>query len=319
MRIVKTDGVLETHDDDRAEFAGLDITFDEITSLTEAELITNCEGASALLVLREPITARVLDALPELRVIGRFGVGLDSIDVQAATDRGVVVTNVPDSNITEVATHAVAMAMALTRRLHRYDRSIRSGEWDFEGPGTGMRRVSTQVFGLIGFGKIGQRVANSARAIGFEVWAHDPFMTDDAIASHGVKPASLSDLIAGADVVSLHVPLIESTRNLIGPPELARFKAGSNLINVSRGGLVDEDALAAAVASGLLSGAGLDTFAVEPLPSNSPLRDLENIIFSPHAAHYSAESYAETRLKAFRDVARVLGGETPFYAVNARY
>ncbi|MDQ0821537.1 D-3-phosphoglycerate dehydrogenase [Arthrobacter sp. V4I6] len=317
MRIVKTDGVLETYDADRAEFAGLDITFDEITSLTEAELISNCEGASALLVLREPITARVLDALPQLRVIGRFGVGLDSIDVQAATNRGIVVTNVPDSNITEVATHAVALALALTRRLHRYDRSIRSGQWDFEGPGAGVRRVSTQVFGLIGFGKIGQRVAASAKAIGFEVWAHDPFMSDDAISSHGVRPASFSDLIAGADVVSIHVPLIETTRNLIGAAELAKFKAGANLINVSRGGLVDEVALAAAVAGGHLAGAGLDTFAVEPLAPNNPLRDLENVILSPHAAHYSAESYAETRLKAFRDVARVLGGKTPFYAVNA--
>lgn len=269
------------------------------------------------MVLREPITARVLDALPQLRVIGRFGVGLDSIDVQAATNRGIVVTNVPDSNITEVATHAVALALALTRRLHRYDRSIRSGKWDFEGPGAGVRRVSTQVFGLLGFGKIGQRVAASAKAIGFEVWAHDPFMSDEAISSHGVRPATFSDLIAGADVVSIHVPLIESTRNLIGAAELAKFKAGANLINVSRGGLVDEVALAAAVAGGHLAGAGLDTFAVEPLASNSPLRDLENVILSPHAAHYSAESYAETRLKAFRDVARVLGGKTPFYAVNA--
>lgn len=318
MRIVKTDGVLETHSNDRALFDGMDITFDEITSLTEAELISNCEGASALLVLREPITAKVLDALPDLRVIGRFGVGLDSIDVQAATDRGVIVTNVPDSNITEVATHAIAMAMALTRRLHRYDRSIRSGAWDFEGPGAGIRRASTQVFGVIGLGKIGQRVAASARAIGFNVWAHDPFMTDDAIAAHGVRAASFSDLISGADVISLHVPLIDSTRNIIGAAELAKFKTGANLINVSRGGLIDEDALAAAIGSGQLAGAGLDTFAVEPLPRDSPLHALDNVILSPHAAHYSAESYAETRLKAFRDVALVLSGKSPMYAVNAR-
>ena len=179
-----------------------------------------------------------------------------------------------------------------------------------------MRRASTQVFCLIGFGKIGQRVAASAQAVGFEVWAHDPFMTDDAIASMGVRPVTHNDLISGSDVVSIHVPLTESTRNLIGAAELAKFKAGSNLINVSRGGLVDEQALAAALSTGHLSGAGLDTFAVEPLPADSPLRELENIILSPHAAHYSAESYAETRLKAFRDVARVLRGEKPFYPVN---
>lgn len=179
-----------------------------------------------------------------------------------------------------------------------------------------MRRASTQVFGLIGFGKIGQRVAASAQAVGFEVWAHDPFMSDDAIASMGVRPVTLNDLIGGSDVVSIHVPLTESTRNLIGAAELAKFKAGSNLINVSRGGLVDEGALAEAVSSGHLSGAGLDTFATEPLPADSSLRGLENIILSPHAAHYSAESYAETRLKAFRDVARVLRGEKSFYPVN---
>lgn len=319
MRVVKTDGVLETHDDDRAQFSGLDITFEEIISLTEDALIENCAGAAGLLVLREPITARVLDALPDLRVIGRFGVGLDSIDVQAATDRGVIVTNVPDSNIVEVASHAIAMAMALTRRLHKYDASVRSGKWDFEGPGEGIRRVTTQVLGIVGFGKIGQRVATSARAIGYEVWAYDPFISDAAIADAGVKPASLDEIIEGADVTSLHLPLTESTRNIIGAEQLARFKNDSNLINVSRGGLIDEDALAEALSLGMLAGAGLDTFSEEPLSPDSPLRALDNVILSPHAAHYSAESYAETRSKAFRDVARVLRGETPLYAVNSKH
>lgn len=319
MKIVKTDGVLETHADDLDEFAGMNVTFQEATSLTEDELIENCAGASGLLVLREPITARVLDALPEVKVIGRFGVGLDCIDVAAATERGVIVTNVPDSNITEVATHAIAMSLALTRRLNRYDRSIRSGDWDFEGPGAGIRRVTTQVFGIIGFGKIGQKVAASARAIGFQVWAHDPFLSEDAITTLGAKPATFDEIIEGADVISLHIPLIESTRGIIGESELARFKEGSNLINVSRGGLVDENALARAITHGPLAGAGLDVFSNEPLGTDSPLREVEEVLLSPHAAHYSAESYAETRLKAFRDVALVLRGDKAHYPVNARY
>jgi D-3-phosphoglycerate dehydrogenase / 2-oxoglutarate reductase len=314
--VVKTDGVLASVPGDVALLTEQGIEFREGSYLTEDELIENCRDADGLLVLREPITARVLEALPRCRVIGRFGVGLDSIDVAAATARGVRVTNVPDSNLAEVATHALAMALALCRRLPLYDRSVRRGEWDFEGPGAGVRRPSALRFGLVGLGKIGARVASGASAIGFDVQAHDPYLGDDQVRALGARPVGFDELIESSDVLSLHVPLTPETRLLLDERALARMPPGAVLVNVSRGGLLDERALADAIVSGRLAGAGIDVFDHEPPTEDNPLRGLDRVILTPHTAHYSADSYAETRRKAFLDVRAVLTGASPSYPVN---
>ncbi|WP_051579647.1 C-terminal binding protein [Pseudonocardia acaciae] len=314
--VVKTDGVLASSPEDIALLTERGIGFREGSYLTEDELIDNCRDADGLLVLREPITARVLGELTRCRVIGRFGVGLDSIDVAAATARGVRVTHVPAANVTEVATHALAMALALARRLPLYDASVRAGRWDFEGPGAGIRRPSRQTFGLVGLGRIGVRVAEAAAAIGFRVTAYDRHLDDAAIRARGVEPVTLDEVIETSDILSLHVPLDEHTRGLVDEAALRRMPPGAVLVNVSRGGLVDEAALAAAIASGHLAGAGLDVFDGEPLDPDSPLRGLDRVILTPHTAHYSADSYAETRRTAFLDVSSVLSGERPRHAVN---
>lgn len=314
--VVKTDGVLASSPDDIALLTERGIGFREGAYLTEDELIDNCRDADGLLVLREPITARVLRELSRCRVIGRFGVGLDSVDVAAATARGIRVTNVPEANVSEVATHALAMALSLSRRLPLYDASVRAGRWDFEGPGVGVRRPSRQTFGLIGLGKIGARVAHAACAVGFRVQAHDRYVDDAEIRAHGIVPVTLDEVIETSDILSLHIPLTEETRALLDRPRLRRMPVGAVLVNVSRGGLVDEAALAEAIASGHLAGAGIDVFDSEPLGAQSPLRGLDRVILTPHTAHYSADSYAETRRTAFLDVRSVLSGQRPRHAVN---
>ncbi|MHC5232958.1 C-terminal binding protein [Brucella sp. LJL56] len=317
MKIVKCDGVLTVEPEQYAYLAGLDATFIEKTLLNEDDLIEHCYDADALMILREPVTERVVKALPKLKVIGRFGVGLDSIDVEACTRAGVQVTYVPDSNLDEVSTHAVAMMLALARRLKRYDTAVRAGRWQAMVEGEGIIRPSHQKLGLIGFGQISRMTARKAAAFGYKVIAYDPYMVPESIAATGVEAATFEEVITQSDIVSLHVPATPETQNIISKDVLARMKKGAILINVSRGGLVDEGALANALKSAHLSGAGIDTLVQEPPRPDNPLLRVENLLLSPHAAHYSKQSYAEVRNKVFADVAAVLRNQTPKYGINS--
>jgi D-3-phosphoglycerate dehydrogenase len=314
--VVKTDGLLAVEPEQMSYLAGLDVEFVEKECLTEEALIEACAHAVAILALREPFTGRVIKELKKCRVISRFGVGLDSIDVPAATKAGIRVTNVPDSNIDEVSTHALAIILGLLRKLKTFDRAVRAGRWDSLADGAGIRRLNQLTLGIIGFGRVGREVARKAKPFGLSIAAYDPYLTQELIPTHGVTPMALEELIQCADVLSLHIPLTPKTANLMSAVRIARMKPGSYLVNVSRGGLVDEDALCAALKSGHLAGAGIDTVAQEPMPANHCLREMQEVFLSPHAAHYSKSSYAEVRSKAFADVARVLRGEEPIYPVN---
>jgi phosphoglycerate dehydrogenase-like enzyme len=317
-RVVKTDGgILRVEPEHVMLLAPCGVEFAEEDARTEEALVEKCRDAVALLVLAEPITDAVLRELRHCRVVTRLGVGLDSIDVPAATARGIRVTNVPDSSTEEVALHALAMILSLIRRLPQFDASIRDGRWSYLEVGTGMRRAGTLTLGLVGFGRIGRRVAAGAATVGFRIVASDPAVPDDAIRSYGAEPLQLGELLTQSDVVSLHLPLQPSTRNLIDAAALARMKPGSILVNVSRGGIVDEDALVDALVGGHLASAGLDVFAQEPLPDVSRLRQAPNTLLTPHAAHWSPEAYDETIRKAFTDVARVLQGLEPRYPVSS--
>jgi D-3-phosphoglycerate dehydrogenase len=314
--VVKTDGLLAVEAEQMSYLEGLDVEFVEKECLTEEALIAACSQADAILALREPFTERVIKELKKCRVISRFGVGLDSIDVPAATRAGIRVTNVPDSNIDEVSTHALAMILGLLRKLKTFDRAVRAGRWDSLTDGAGVRRLNQLTLGIIGFGRVGREVARKAKPFGLIVAAYDPYLTPEAIAAHVVAPMALEEIVESADVLSLHVPLTPETANLLNAERISRMKPGSFLVNVSRGGLVDEEALCAALHSGHLAGAGIDTVAREPMPPHHCLLAFNDVYLSPHAAHYSQSSYAEVRSKAFADVARVLRGEEPIYAVN---
>ncbi|WP_462402352.1 C-terminal binding protein [Pseudomonas sp. Marseille-QA0332] len=316
FKVVKTDGMLLTEAEQLQQFEGLDVELVDVACLSEEALIAACATADAVLALREPFSARVIQAMPRCKVISRFGVGLDTIDVAAATAAGIKVTNVPDANFDEVSTHALAMLLALLRRLPQYDRAVRAGNWDALGGGQGIRRPSVMNLGLVGFGRIGRDFARKAAVLGFTVYAYDPHIPRHVIEASGARGVSFDDLLAVSDVVSLHVPLTEHTANLIDASVLQRMRPGALLLNVSRGGLVDEVALANALASGQIAGAGLDTLACEPLGADNPLLTQANLLLSPHAAHYSEQSYAEVRTKAFANVAAVLRGQAPLYPVN---
>ena len=314
-RVVFTDHTFDTLDVERDIFADMDVELvdGERTDEPLSELVPD---ADALLVMYDKIDAELIDAMEHCRVISRTGIGVDNVDVEAATERGIFVTNVPDYCIPEVADHTLALALALERKIVDYDRSVRDGEWDvFQG--RPMHRLTEQTWGLVGFGNIAQAVASRAAALGMEQVAYDEYLDDEEISQHGARPVdSLTQVLETADVVSVHVPLTPETEGLIGESQLRSMRETAYLINCARGGIVDEHALADAIASGGIAGAGLDVLSEEPPASDHPLRGESRVIITPHAAFNSEESVVELREKAARNVRDALVGETPTYLVN---
>lgn len=265
------------------------------------------QGAVAVLVRESPITAKAMDAMPACRVIVRYGVGVDNIDLSAAARHGIPVANVPDYGIEEVSDHALALLLAVERRIVPRDAAVRAGRWNIARTEP-MRRLTELTLGIVGHGRIGQAFHRKAAALGFaRVLVHDPS-----------DPGStdLDALLAAADIVSLHLPLTPATAGLISPDRIARMKPGASLINTARGGLVDEAALAAAIAAGRLRGAGLDVFATEPPLPDNLLLALPQVVLSDHTGWYSESSIADLQRKAAEEVARVMAGQTPRHWVN---
>lgn len=284
---------------------------------TEDDVISAAAGAGAIVVQYAPITARVLDALPELKAVGRYGVGVDTVDVAAATARGVAVCNVPDYGTEDVSDHAIALALTLARGTAHFDRRVRRGEHDIA-PVQPLHRINTRTFGVLGLGLIGSATARKARGLGYAVIGSDPTLTPGTLTDDGVEVVGLEDLLSRSDVVSLHVPLMEATRHLINAGTLSRMKPGAVLVNTCRGGVVDSAAVADALASGQLHGAGLDVFEEEPLPFTSPLLELENTVLTPHAAWYSEESYGELKRRTVENVIEVCTGRVPRNILNPK-
>ena len=278
---------------------------------SSAELAEIVRDAVAVIASTDPFDASVFAACPNLKVIARTGVGVDAIDISAATAAGVVVATTPGANEDAVADHALALILALQRRLAENDAAIRDGRWDRAGSLTPSDLYGATV-GLIGSGAIGRAVIRRLRGFGSTICVYDPFVER---APEGVELVDLPTLLDRSDVITVHAPLTEGTRGLLGAQEFAAMKPGAYLVNVSRGGIVDEDALAAAIASGHLGGAGLDTFEREPI-GDSPLRDLPTVIMSPHIAglsHRSIEAMTEGATQAVLDV---MAGRLPAHPVN---
>ncbi len=270
----------------------------------------------ALLVRSETrVTARVLEAAPRLVVVGRAGIGVDNIDVEAATARGVYVVNAPLGNVVAAAEHTFALALALLRRIAEADRSVRAGEWTrskFVG-----RELRGKTLGLVGLGRVGSEVARRAAAFEMRVVAHDPFATEAAARGVGARLVELDELLRSADVVSLHTPLTERTRNLIDAGALAKLKRTAILVNCARGEVVDLAALAAALEAGALAGAALDVYPDEPLPADAPIRRAPRTVLTPHIAGSTAEAQTNVAVDVVRQVLDVLAGRPARFAVNA--
>jgi D-3-phosphoglycerate dehydrogenase len=288
-----------------------------LAARTEADLVAALGqvAAEALIVQWAPVTAAVLDAAPACRFISRLGIGVDMIDVGAATERGVAVANTPDYCIEEVAAHTLAMALSLLRGLGHYDAAVRRGEWAAAGPPPQPSRPSATTIGVVGLGRIGARVAGQARSLGFEVVGCDPYATPQP----GLRLVSFEELLRCSDLITLHAPLNSETSRLIRADTIAAMRPGALLVNTCRGGLVDESAIIEAMRSGQLAGVALDVFETEPLPADSGLRSLPNVLLTPHAAWYSTESLAELPVRAARQVVDFLTGLPVPSIINPAY
>lgn len=257
----------------------------------------------ALIVQWAPITRAVFEVATRLKVIGRFGIGIDMIDVQAAEEHHVAVHNVPDYCIEEVATHAVALGLALWRRLPVFDAEVRTGTWDASSAAASIRRLSEATIGLIGLGRIGRLVARA-----FEVWGTRILVTDPVVGHDAYHRVDLQQLAREADLISLHAPLLPDTYHLIDAGFLDECQRRPYLVNTSRGSLVESAAVAAALEDGRLAGAGLDVFENEPLAADDPLRSAPNVLLTPHAAWCSATALPELRRRAALAVVDGLSG-----------
>ncbi len=275
--------------------------------------------ATGLIVQWAPITGEVMDAMPNLRIISRLGIGYDMIDVAAATERGIAVANTPSYCIEEVASHTVAMIMTEARGLVAYDRAVQSGVWKAVDAHPAAVRPSSTTVSVLGFGRIGSLVTRALVGIGFRVVVADPYAPADAIVAVGATPATIDEAIAAADILTLHVPLTEQTRHIIGADSLATMRRGAIIVNTCRGPLIDEDALVAALDAGHIAAAALDVFAAEPLPADSALRGRDDVLLSPHAAWFSPEALEDLPVHAADNVIRFLSNETGAAIVNPDY
>jgi phosphoglycerate dehydrogenase-like enzyme len=276
--------------------AQLDVRFPDLDRpLDEDEMTDLVRGCAGLIVGVDPVTARVLEAGP-LRVVVKYGSGMDNIDVAAAEALGVRVSSTPGANSRSVAELAIALLLALARNVPRHDQKVREGSWSRI---TGIELAGKRL-GVVGYGAIGREVARIARGLDMQVAAHDPLVEDA-----DVPLISLDELYATSDVVSLHLPLTAETRGMVGAQELAAMKPTTFLVNTARGGLVDEDALADALRSGRLAGAALDGFAEEPL-EESPLMELDNVVLSPHAGAATHDAVLRTAARAVDQLLRDL-------------
>jgi D-3-phosphoglycerate dehydrogenase len=287
-KVLACDGI---HEDGLSLFrdAGWSVEIAPAPLKDPAALAAALDGVDALLVRSAtPVPAQALEGAGRLRVIGRAGAGVDTIDVEAATARGIAVMNAPDGNTLAAAEHALSLLFALARHVPEADAGMKAGQWPKAGL-TGFE-LEGKKLGLIGLGRIGGTVARKARGLGMEVAAHDPFLPAAAAAHGSVPLMTLPELLAWADVISLHVPRTKETTRMFDARTLALMKPGACLINAARGGLVDEAALLEALDSGHLAGAALDTFATEPLPADSPLRTHPKLVLTPHLGASTGEA-----------------------------
>ncbi len=282
---------------------------------TEDDVIAACGDADGLLNQYAPMSRRVLSSLPKLKVLTRYGVGVDKVDILAATELGIAVCNVPDYGIEEVSDQAIALLMGLARGTHRLDRAVRAGVWDFA-LARPVYRMRGKLLGVIGYGRIGRATARKAAGLGLEVIAFDPRADQPGFEVEGARMVDLERLLRQSDFVSIHAPHTPETNHLIDADALAIMKPSAMLINTSRGGLVDTIALENALRNGVIAGAGLDVLEVEPIPVNHGLLTLENCVITPHAAWYSEDAFVDLKTKCAEETASVLSGLQPRYCLN---
>jgi len=313
--IAVTDSPFPSLDPVRAALQHLDPELRMADSASPGDILAVARDADAIIVCYAKLSGDLLRQLTRCKVIGRTGLGVDNIDLPAAKERGITVTYVPDYCLDEVSDHAIALLLALARKIPFSNKLVQAGRWEMSAV-VPIRRLRGQVLGLVGFGHIPRLVAPKAQALGLKVVAYDPYVAPDVLKAAGVEGASLDRLCEVSDFISVHAPLLPATHGLVNADTFARMKPGVLIVNTARGPLIDEAALIAALDAGKIGGAALDVVTVEPPPKDSPLLNRDNVILTPHTGFYSVEALQELQTKAATDVARVLSGEKPLYPIG---
>ncbi|PYF05236.1 C-terminal binding protein [Ureibacillus chungkukjangi] len=295
--------------------SNLDIEFVAAQCRTPEEVIDICKDADGIINQYAPLNAEVLSQLEKCKVISRYGVGVDTIHLPTALEKGITVTNVPDYGIEEVSNHTVAFLLASSRKIVQLNEAVKNGVWDFK-VGVPIHRFENRIFGVLGFGKIPRRVIEKVNPFGFQLVAYDPFVTAEEMSKYNVRKVELDEIIQTSDILSLHLPLTETTHHLINEDRIANMKDGVLIINTARGPIIKECALIEGVKSGKIAGAALDVAEIEPIPLSSELIQFPNVYLTPHSAFYSEEAIVELRTKTAKNIVQVLEGEKVEYLVK---
>jgi D-3-phosphoglycerate dehydrogenase len=314
--IAVTENIFPTLDPAKAALARLNPTLRMAKSTSANDILEVARDADAILVTYAKLTGDLIRQLTRCKAIGRFGLGVDNIDLVAAKEKGIAVNYVPDYCIREVSDHTMALLLALIRKIPFSNKLVQGGRWEMPAV-VPIRRIEGTVLGLLGFGNIPRLVAPKAKAFGMKVIAFDPYAKSELFKTEGVDSVDLDTLLKTSDYISVHAPLTPQTRGLVNADAFAKMKKGAYVVNTARGPLIDEPALIAALDSGQVGGAALDVVAVEPLAKDSTLLGRDNVIISPHTAFYSIEALDELQSKCASDVARVLSGEKAVYPISA--
>lgn len=314
--IAFTENIFPTLDPALGELKRLNPEIRMSKSTGAEDILAVARDADAIMVTYAKLTRDLISQLTRCKAIGRFGLGVDNIDLPACKEKGIAVNYVPDYCIREVSDHAMALLLALIRKIPLSNALVQSGRWEMPAV-VPITRIEGTTLGLLGFGNIPRLVAPKAHAFGMKVIAHDPYAKAELFKAANVEGVDLDTLLARSDYVSVHAPLTPQTRGTMNAAVFARMKKGAYIVNTARGPLIDETALIAALDSKQLGGAALDVVATEPLAKNSPLLGRDNVIITPHTAFYSIEALNELQRKCASDVARVLSGEKAVYPISA--
>lgn len=314
-RVALTDTVFPSLEPARRVLAGIGATLDQATAPTPEAIRAVAAGADAVMVTYAKLDAGLISGFDRCKVIGRFGIGVDNIDLAAATRAGIQVVFCPDYCLDEVSDHAFALLIALARKITESDSAVQSGRWEMKALAP-MRRLRGRTLGLAGFGRIPQALAPKAQAFGLDVITADPYVPQAVLDAAGVARVEFGELLERSDFISVHAPLTPETRHLFNADAFRRMKREALIVNTARGPLIDEAALAAALDAGEIAGAGLDVVENEPLAADSPLLGRSNVIITPHSAFYSEDALLDLQTKVAEDVVRVLSGEAPRAPAN---
>ena len=313
-KVYVSDGRHDHYDIERKMLEAIDAELIIRNCATEEDIIANCADADGILLDLAPMTRKAVEGLTRCKVINRYGVGYDNVDVPACTEKGIQVTNVPDYCAEDVSDHAMALMFSCMRHVSLRDRKIRQGEWNISGVSF---RMKGKVLGVLGFGRIARALVSKCSGLGFsKILVYDPYVPAEAFAPYGAQKAELEEVLAQCDLLSLHMPVTPQTTGMINADTLALMKPTAILVNTGRGPLVNDAALIDALKNHQTLAAGLDTHCVEPLPADSEYLKLDNVVLTDHTAYSTMEAVEELKTKAAQNIINALTGVAPVYPVN---